>query len=82
MRYFVYVLLSTKTRKTYVGSTTNFNRRLFEHNEGKSYYTKRYAPWKLIYKEGFENVLDAKKREKYLKSRSGRKLVLKKLFKN
>jgi len=77
---FAYILFSKKVNKTYVGSTTNLTRRLKEHNEGKGMATKKYIPWDLIYKEEFQNIYEARKREKYLKSCAGRKLIKKMLF--
>jgi len=79
MLIFVYVLKSLIAPKSYVGMTDDLSRRLKEHNSGKHSYTKRHAPWEIIYKEEFNNYSDARKREKYLKSASGRKF-LKKLF--
>ena len=79
MFIFVYVLKSLTAPKSYVGMTDDLNRRLEEHNSGKHSYTKRYVPWEIIYKEEFSNYSDARKREKYLKSASGRRF-LKKLF--
>ncbi len=78
--YIVYVLKSSVANKSYVGFTDNLQRRLAEHNSGLSSFTKKYKPWNLIYRENFKNYDDAVKREKYLKSASGRKLVLKQLF--
>lgn len=80
MKYIVYVLLSVSAKKSYVGLTNNLEKRLKEHNSGSSTFTKMYKPWKLIYTEEYENREDASKREKYLKSASGRKQVMKKLF--
>ncbi len=80
MKYNVYILSSTVTRKSYVGFTDNLDRRIKEHNSGDSYYTKRYAPWKVIYNEELNSQAEARNREKYLKSASGRRLVLKKIF--
>ena len=75
----VYVLKSLSVEKTYVGSTDNFERRLHEHNTGKSSFTKTFRPWKLVYKEECETLSAARKREKYYKSAAGRK-ILKKLL--
>ena len=70
---FVYILKSINNLKFYVGSTTDLNRRIAEHNSGKTIYTKKYMPWKIIYTEEYSNLSDARKREKYLKSSAGRK---------
>jgi len=78
---FVYILLSDKIKRTYVGSTTDIGRRLKEHNDGKNFFTKRYTPWKLFYKEEYSDLGEARKREKYLKTCAGRKFI-KKLFDN
>ena len=82
MKYIVYVLLSKVTRKSYVGFTDNLNRRIKEHNNGKSLYTRNFAPWKIVYTEEVDGYTEARIREKYLKSASGRKRVLKKIFDN
>ena len=42
--YEVYVLQSIKDKRTYIGYTNNFERRLSEHNSGKSKSTKYRAP--------------------------------------
>lgn len=79
MNYFVYYLKSDSAKKSYVGITADLNRRLSEHNSGKSSYTKRYMPWKMIYNEFCGSLENARIREKYLKSAVGRKF-LKKIF--
>jgi len=80
MEYTVYVLSSLSTKKSYVGFTDNLERRLHERNSGRGYFTKRYMPWKVIYTERFDSYTAAHKRERYLKSASGRSRILKKLF--
>jgi len=75
----VYVLKSDIQNKSYVGVTNDMKRRLKEHNSGKNLYTKRYLPWKVIHMEGFDNFTGARKREKFLKSTTGRRF-LKKIF--
>lgn len=80
--FIVYVLRSKIAKKSYVGITDNLRRRLEEHNLGKSFYTKRYKPWEMIYKEQFENREEARRREKYLKSAAGRRFLKKFVFKN
>lgn len=78
---FVYILLSKKSDKTYTGSTINLERRLKEHNSGNHVFTKRHMPWKLIRKEEYPTLAEARKREKYLKSCAGRKFI-KRVFKD
>jgi len=79
--FIVYVLKSEVAEKSYVGITDSLARRLEQHNKGKSFYTKRYKPWKLIYKEEFLGRNEARKREKYFKSASGRRYLRKNIFK-
>jgi len=66
---------------SYVGSTNNIERRLAEHNSGKSSFTKKFVPWELIYKEECLDRKAALKREKYYKSAAGRPKI-KLLFEN
>lgn len=78
--YTVYVLKSKIARKSYVGITDDLERRVKEHNNGKSFYTKRFTPWEVIHTEKCETRQEARKREKYLKSAAGRSF-LKQFFK-
>ncbi len=77
----VYVLESIGTNKLYTGITNNLDRRIQEHNKGKSRFTKVYAPWRLIYSETHPNYEQARLREKYLKSAAGKKFLQKQLGK-
>jgi putative endonuclease len=61
--------------KRYVGSSKDIENRLSEHNKGKSKFTKSGIPWKLIYKESFSTLSEARKREKFLKTGVGRKML-------
>jgi len=65
--YFVYVLQSLTDNSFYIGYTSNIEDRLWEHNEGRTRYTKRKRPWNLMYKEDYQTRAEAIKREKYLK---------------
>jgi putative endonuclease len=84
-KYFVYVLISIKDNKFYVGFTHNIEQRLKEHSSGNVESTRVRRPLKLIHYEYFVNADDAKAREVFLKSGFGRsqlKLSLKKTLKN
>ncbi len=72
MYYYVYVLLSEKDGQFYTGYTSDLKNRLQLHNEGKVKSTMHRLPIKLIYFEGCLHQQDATRREKYLKSGSGK----------
>lgn len=73
--FFVYVLYSTSLHRRYIGKTENVDRRLSEHNNGLSTWTKKGIPWKLIYYEAYLLPSDATKRELFLKSGRGREYL-------
>ena len=70
--YYVYVLKSLRNNRFYTGSTNNLQRRLIEHNSGKSKYTKLTRPFQLIHTETYLTRKDAVRREMALKSGQGR----------
>ncbi|MBK9190254.1 MAG: GIY-YIG nuclease family protein [Crocinitomicaceae bacterium] len=74
----VYVIRSINTAKIYVGMATDIQKRLNEHNAGKSKYTSSFIPWELIYIEQIGNSQECRKREKYFKSAAGKKFLHKK----
>ena len=71
--YYVYVLQSLKDRTTYIGYTENLEKRIVEHNQGKTKSIKHKVPFKLIYKEAYESKTEAIKREVKLKKNSSEK---------
>ena len=77
--YYVYVLISSKDNGRYIGYTNNLRKRLEEHNKGKNFSTKFRAPFSLVYYEACINQDDAKQREKYLKSTTGRRFITKRI---
>ena len=79
--FYVYVLKSVSADKTYVGFTEDVERRFKEHNAGKSNYTSKYVPWRLVYKEECKDRIAARVKEKYYKSAAGRR-ALKKIIEN
>ncbi len=70
--FLVYILRSTVDGSFYIGYSSDINRRLFEHNSGKTRYTKNKRPWELVYSEKFISKKDALKRERFLKSQKNR----------
>ena len=77
--YYIYVLKSQKNSRLYTGSTDNVEKRLDEHNSGKSKATKYTRPFELIYRESYNTRAEAYQRELYLKTGKGR-AELKKLI--
>ncbi len=77
--YTVYILKSLKDLKTYAGYAENAENRLREHNLGKVKATKNRRPFVILYLENFQELAEAKRREKYWKSGAGRR-KLKKYF--
>ena len=66
--YYVYVLKSLKDEKIYTGFSADLKRRLKQHSDGLVVSTKNRRPLKLVYYESYLSEIDAKNREKYLKS--------------
>jgi len=66
--YFVYILASKKNGTLYIGVTSNFPKRVWEHkNNLVEGFTKKYNVHNLVYYEQTENVNGALLREKQLK---------------
>jgi putative endonuclease len=74
-KYFVYALSSLLRNYLYVGQTDNIERRFIEHNNGKNKTTRPYRPFKLMYSEEFTSRKEAREKEKYLKSGSGKEFL-------
>jgi len=69
--YWVYIIKSCFHKRYYIGCTCDLERRINEHNKGKTKSTKPYLPWRLIYIEGFSKKGEAFKREWFLKHPKG-----------
>jgi putative endonuclease len=71
--YFVYSIQSENNPdRYYVGLTSDIERRLEEHNTGKSMHTNKFRPWKLVTYTAFVDKAKAEKFEIYLKTSSSR----------
>jgi len=72
MKY-VYVLASNSApNQTYVGVTSDIERRLAEHNGGRCRHTSKYIPWTCLVALRFASDAKADAFERYLKTGSGR----------
>ena len=68
--YYVYLIKSKKNSRIYTGYTSDLRRRFYDHNNGKSSYTKNLRPWILVYYEAYFSKIEAQKRERSLKLRA------------
>ncbi|WP_378176748.1 GIY-YIG nuclease family protein [Aquimarina sp. SS2-1] len=74
---FVYVIKSQIKNWIYVGMTNNLERRIAQHNKGQNKSTNPYKPFILLFFETFPDTKEARAREKYLKSTSGKRWIRK-----
>lgn len=78
--YFVYLLENQNDKSWYIGYTANLEERIERHKKGDgARTTSRKKNWELIYYEAYKNDKDAKGRERFLKSGSGRRFLKKQL---
>ena len=77
--FYTYFLHSVKYNEFYVGYTSDLRKRLREHNHGSNLSTQRYMPWKIIYYEACLDKQDAERREIYLKTTQGGRLLKRRL---
>lgn len=75
--HYVYILQSESDDGLYIGYTANLRRRLAQHQAGEALSTSYRGPWALIYYEAYADELDARGREEFLKSGSGRRFLAK-----
>ena len=73
--FYTYLLQSKKNGQWYTGSTNDLRKRLKEHNDGKSNYTKKNKPYEVIYYEACINEQDARSRELFLKTGMGKRYL-------
>lgn len=74
--FYTYVLLSLKTKRLYIGFSSDLKQRVEEHNKGLvGTFTKNNKPYKLIFYEAFIAEKDARLQEKFYKSGYGREVL-------
>ncbi|MDD5463676.1 MAG: GIY-YIG nuclease family protein [Candidatus Moranbacteria bacterium] len=79
--FYVYLLESKKDKSWYIGYSSNLKKRFESHNKGENTATKSKKPWNIIYYEAYVEMSDAKNRELFLKSGSGRRFLKKQIRK-
>ncbi|MHC1704062.1 MAG: GIY-YIG nuclease family protein [Tenuifilaceae bacterium] len=57
--YFTYILYSESLGKFYSGQTEDLDRRIDEHNRGKTTFAAKGMPWRLVYYKQFASRKEA-----------------------
>lgn len=82
--YYTYILQSKRTGRYYIGSTADVERRVREHNSGKTKSTKGRGPFVVVYTKTFQTKGEAYKHEmeikRYKGGRSFKKLLESTIF--
>ncbi len=73
--YYVYAIKSRVKNYMYIGITNDPDRKIKEHNNKRESTTRSYVPFDVIVIEACESRIDARKREKYLKTGVGREYL-------
>lgn len=73
--YSIYVLYNKDKNWLYVGMTSNPTKRLVEHNRGEVKSTKARRPYKMKVLEKVEERIEARQREVYWKSGTGKEQI-------
>ena len=72
---FVYILHSNKNGRFYIGSTIDIARRLNEHQVGKSRATRNLRPFKLVFKQEYDSIIEARRIERAIKKLKSRAVI-------
>jgi len=78
--YHVYILLNKAKTRTYTGVTDDVNEWLASHNAGRVKSSSSYRPYAIIHTESFETLIEARQRERFYKSTTGRRRIKEMFF--
>lgn len=73
--YTTYILYSGKINRYYTGHTIDLERRLQEHNRGKTAFMESGRPWTLIYSKKFQTRKEAVNHEAVIKKRGAERFL-------
>jgi putative endonuclease len=73
--FYAYILYSKIRNKYYIGSTINITERLKKHNTNHSGFTGHTGDWCIVWLENFDNLIDARLRERQIKSWKSRVMI-------
>ena len=76
--YYIYIIYSTSSDKYYVGYTSDYERRLYEHNHQEFFntYTSKHRPWvlKAVFECG-DSEKEAIRIEHFIKKQKSRRFI-------
>ena len=70
--FWLYILRNNATGRFYIGSTSDLKRRLMQHSKGRTRTTRILKTDNLVYTEEYKTLMEARMREKKLKSYKSR----------
>jgi putative endonuclease len=73
--HITYILYSSKIDKFYTGQTMDLDRRLEEHNRGKTSFSATGMPWQIVFFKVFKSRTEAMKLEKFIKKRGAARFL-------
>ncbi len=71
--YHLYILLNEAKTRTYTGVSIDVNKRLEDHNAGRVQSSRPHRPYNVLHIESFVTLSEARQREKFYKSTTGRR---------
>ena len=74
-QYTTYILRSSTAMRFYVGLTSDPNRRLIEHQQGKSRWSSQAKDWREIWCSERMPLADARSLEKRIKARGAKRFL-------
>ena len=72
----VYIIYSSVLDKFYTGQTQDIERRLEEHNRGKTSFSAKGMPWTLVFSKECPSRSQALKLEKFIKKRGAARFLI------
>ena len=82
MRFYVYILVSVRSGRTYTGQSQDYVERLRRHNAGREKSTKAFGPWELAVLITCNTRVEAINIEMKLKKLKSRKLLFDHAFRS
>jgi len=78
--YYLYILLNESRTRTYTGVADDVEKRLKEHNAGRVKSSCPYRPYTIVHTESFTTLREARQKEAFYKSTTGRRRLKRMIF--